>query len=171
MSDALAQMREPVTGLRRNSQPGGFAVASPTAPSGQPKVPLGCLTSSPSWPTEADEPLASQERCSTEHVLRRDGLLPGNAANVQLERCQRGRTVSLRQAGVPKPTRSIAEKGERRFLPTLKGWGFRAAHSVRDPGQLSHLLQPPLATELRRRRYHGRHRSEQDRPRPRREHV
>jgi hypothetical protein len=54
-------------------------------------------------------------------------ILPGNAANAQLERCQCGRTVSLRRAGVPKPTGRVYHKREDGAYPSLKRRGLRAA--------------------------------------------
>ena len=53
-----------------------------------PSVALGHLTTAPSWPLEAEEPLAGQERCSTANILPGSGCSAGTP-NVQLEKCDR----------------------------------------------------------------------------------
>ena len=44
-----------------------------------PSMTLGHLTTGPSWPLEADEPLAGQERCSTVNILPGPRMLCRNA--------------------------------------------------------------------------------------------
>jgi hypothetical protein len=54
-----------------------------------PSVALGHLTTAPSWPLEADKPLASQERSINRNTFTRQRILCRNQPSIQLERSNR----------------------------------------------------------------------------------
>ncbi len=92
----------------------------------------GLLTRAPSLPSMA-EPLPNKERSNRPRTFYPGtAFLPGTRPFC----CEgtTGRTVSLQQAGVPKPTRSIPRTDvavQRPFLPSSEDGGLLAAHVER----------------------------------------
>jgi hypothetical protein len=84
----------------------------------------GRLTTGPSWPTEADEPLASQECSATENVLPSRGCSAGTPRTF----CWEGALGEPSLAGKPKCLSPAGVKRRRgkvcACLPAMEGCGF-----------------------------------------------
>src|SRR5262249_27081346 len=109
--------------------PRDLAWASSTAPAGQSEVPPGGLTTNPPWPPAPDGPGAGQERCATEHGVRRAGFLSATPRTLRWDGAA-GRTLWLRRARRPKPMSTAYYKArEDGAQPSPHKWGLRAASS------------------------------------------